>query len=582
MNKVSLLTISAILTSVFVPAGCSAQSAAYKNSQWSAAIIESYVKSGIDNSAETIKDYTKNMTRTDFAELAYNYLKYYGYAPSDVNPQSGFDDTDSPIAGILADLGIIKGKAPSEFDPDSLITREEAAQILYNICKAAGLKDVFETRLLSSYMYIDEKDISESSIDAVYNITFHGIMNGTGDDRFSPKENLTFEQAIASLSRLFDILPRESSVNFADTLNAGADKSSNYMLSPLSAKMALALAANGAEGETRSEIIKTMGIDRLGVFNASSERLIERYSESDIIKLNISNSVWINRSNNDMNFSEGYKKLISEYYHATADSVTNDDALGRINGWVNKSTNGKIDSIIDSADFDAALINAIYFKGSWVNRFEKSATQKEIFNERGGKKTQIDFMNTTAHFSNGYTDGVRIVELPYTNRSEVYDKSGNYVRTDTLDGADVSMYVLMPDEDRQINPCELIAKCRNENLLSDSEIELYMPKFKIEYSQTLNDTLKAAGISKAFTGQAEFAPMFDKDSMYIDKVLQKTYIDVDENGTEAAAVTAIVMEGASAMPAEPEIVRFDRPFTFVIMDNSENEALFVGEYAFAE
>ena len=278
----------------------------------------------------------------------------------------------------------------------------------------------------------------------------------------------------------------------------------------------------------------------------------------------------------------GYKKLISEYYKASAEAVTNDNALSRINGWVKESTNEKIDSIIDSPDFDSVLINAIYFKGTWLNRFEKNATQKDVFNERNGDKTETDFMNTTAHFNNAYTDNVRIIELPYTNRSDVFDNEGNYVRTETLDGADISMYILMPDSDIAINPCELISKCKSKNLLSSSNINLSMPKFKIEYSKNLNDVLKTAGINKAFTGQAEFSPMFDKGSMYIDKVLQKTYIDVDENGTEAAAVTAVIMECASAMPDEPEKLCLDRPFTFVIMDNTENEALFIGEYAYVE
>lgn len=582
MNKAILPAASAILAASFMSASCSAQGADYKNSSWSDQIISRYVQSGIGTSAENIKDYTKNITRLGFAGIVYDYLNHYGYITSGSESKVFFDDVDSPIPGVLANLGIIRGKSETEFAPDSFITREEAAEILYNICKLTEIEDVYETRLLSSYMYIDEKDMSDSAVDAIYNITFHGIMNGMGEDKFSPKENLTAEQAVAAAARLFDIVPKKGNGEFADLLNYYADSNSNYMFSPLSAKMALALAANGASGETRDEIIKAVGIDNLNEFNAKSEKLIEKYSKSDIIKLNISNSVWINNSNNDMSFSEGYKKLISEYYKASAEAVTNDNALSRINGWVKESTNEKIDSIIDSPDFDSVLINAIYFKGTWLNRFEKNATQKDVFNERNGDKTETDFMNTTAHFNNAYTDNVRIIELPYTNRSDIFDNKGNYVRTETLDGADISMYILMPDSDTAINPCELISKCKSKNLLSSSNINLSMPKFKIEYSKNLNDVLKTAGINKAFTGQAEFSPMFDKGSMYIDKVLQKTYIDVDENGTEAAAVTAVIMECTSAMPDEPEKLCLDRPFTFVIMDNTENEALFIGEYAYVE
>lgn len=583
MNKKALTAVSAILASMFVSCGCSAKKAKYTNSQWSAEIISRYVESGIGDSAENIKDYTKKITRMDFAKLAYDYLKYYGYISPDANTESSFDDVNSPIPGILAGLGVINGKTPTEFAPDSLITREEAAQILYNICKLAGLKDVYETRLLSSYMYIDEEDMSDGAVDAIYNVTFHDVMNGTGDDKFSPKENLTVEQAIASLSRLFDILPNVKNDDFADILNANADKSSNYILSPLSAKIALALAANGAEGETRDEIIKAAGINDLIAFNKKTEKLIDKYSKSDIINLNISNSVWINNGNNSMSFSKGYKKLVSEYYNATAESVTNDNALEKINGWVNKNTNGIIDKIIDSTNFDSALINAIYFKAAWINHFEKSDTQKAEFNERSGKKTETDFMNSTEYFKNADCDGVKVVELAYTDCADVFDKDGGYIHTDVLKDADIGMYVLMPEEDKEINPCEIISKCKKENKFAYTELDLYIPKFKIEYSKELNDTLQSAGIKKAFTDSAEFSPMFDDGSMKIDKVLQKAYINIDEDGTEAAAVTAVIMATEGVFePSDPEVVRFDKPFTFVIMDNGTNEALFVGEYAFVE
>ncbi|MBQ4526512.1 MAG: hypothetical protein II998_00405, partial [Clostridia bacterium] len=156
-------------------------------------------------------------------------------------------------------------------------------------------------------------------------------------------------------------------------------------------------------------------------------------------------------------------------------------------------------------------------------------------------------------------------------------ENGKYLGTKTVDGVDVRMYLLMSDSD--FAPEEALNNAR----FTSKYVALSMPKFKIEYASKMEAILKELGIEKAFSKKtADFKNMFDYGNMWIDSVFHKTYIDVNEEGTEAAAVTALSMDGASAnIPPEPVEIKFNKPFTFVIKDDANGEILFVGEYAFA-
>jgi len=172
------------------------------------------------------------------------------------------------------------------------------------------------------------------------------------------------------------------------------------------------------------------------------------------------------------------------------------------------------------------------------------------------------------------SDGVTVVELPYLNRENVFDDNGNYLGTKNSD-VNMSMYIIMSE--KELNPQQTL----DETIFTQQYVRLSLPKFKIEYSSFITDILKTMGIKKAFTSDAEFVNMFDKGNMWIDSVVHKTYINVDEQGTEAAAVTGIGM-GGSSMPPEPLSVSFNKPFSFVIKDNTSGEILFVGKYAYAQ
>jgi len=374
----------------------------------------------------------------------------------------------------------------------------------------------------------------------------------------------------------FGKLQKNENISFADVLNTNMPNDKNYMFSPFSVKMALMMAANGASENTRDEILKVTQVDNIDEYNKKAVNMLDSYSKTDILNVNVSNSIWINSDKTSQKFSNQYKEKLLKYYNATSDTVTEKTAVSRINGWVNEKTKGKIPAIISekNTDFWAMLVNAVYFKGNWMHEFNKQATKKDIFTSNDGTKTEVDFMNRIGWMKYSGSDGVTVVELPYLNRENVFDDNGNYLGTKNSD-VNMSMYIIMSE--KELNPQQTL----DETIFTQQYVRLSLPKFKIEYSSFITDILKTMGIKKAFTSDAEFVNMFDKGNMWIDSVVHKTYINVDEQGTEAAAVTGIGM-GGSSMPPEPLSVSFNKPFSFVIKDNTSGEILFVGKYAYAQ
>jgi len=379
---------------------------------------------------------------------------------------------------------------------------------------------------------------------------------------------------------LFCATPAKS--YFADDLNSGMPKNSNYMFSPLSIKMALVLAANGAVGETYKEISEVAEIYDIAQYNETAKSLIESYLEAKAVKLSIANSIWLNKDESTKNFARTYKDTVYSYYGAEAKEVDRKNAVKTINNWVADKTNEKIPEIINSADFWAALVNAVYFSGNWNNEFEEELTSKDNFYNFNGTVSKAEFMQNTANFMYFADDKTTVIELPYESTTHTLNDDGS-VADFHRDNVNISMYIMMTDYENRVAELENIIGLGR---MKGQRIHLYVPKFKIETSIELNDILKNAGIIKAFDAfEAEFEKMFDKKdefNMYIDKILHKTYINVDEKGTEAAAVTAIMMAGAASAPTEPIEVKFDKPFTFVIRDNTNEEILFMGEYMIAE
>lgn len=344
----------------------------------------------------------------------------------------------------------------------------------------------------------------------------------------------------------------------------------NYMVSPFSLKMAMSLAANGADGTTKDEILTAFGIDNLDSYNTAAKELIERYEGTSSVKLNVANSIWLNKdvAGKDIKFTDEYKKLVSEYYKGTASEEDAKNIAMKINSWVEKKTNNKIKNLLSEGDakFLSVLVNTIYFKGEWAEQFEEYATKEEDFTDRNGKVEKTDFMHKTERYRFYEDENMKMVRVPYK-------------------GGKTAMYLVLPTNEDKMD----IATALDN--MNSYKVRLSFPKFKTEYSLSFKEILKHIGIEKAFEKwEAEFDEVMFKgvkegENVYVDDVLQKTFIEVDENGTEAAAATAVIMNKATSIgPGMEEIKEFkaDRPFIYFIRDDVTHEVLFIGEYAFTK
>lgn len=339
-------------------------------------------------------------------------------------------------------------------------------------------------------------------------------------------------------------------------------KDQNYMISPFSIKMAMMMAANGANGYTQKEILSALGVSSIDEYNQKANDIITRYNSNKDVNLNVANSIWLNKTEaTGANFKDTYKKIISDFYKGVAMEENADIIASKINDFIAKETNNKITNVLPTerpADFLSALVNTIYFKGSFENQFDTANTKKDTFTDRNGNKSEIDFMNQTKHFGYYENDGVQMLKMNYSGR-------------------DIAMYILLNDDDKDVDINDIISK------MEYKKVSVSMPKFKTEFTKSFVDVLKQMGINIAFTNVADFSNMFDNVEVHISDVIHKTFIEVDENGTEAAAATVILIAKSSLpMPEEIKEFKANKPFSYFIRDEVSGEILFLGEYAFAK
>lgn len=370
----------------------------------------------------------------------------------------------------------------------------------------------------------------------------------------------------------------DEGASFADNFMKLTARDGNRMVSPYSAKMCLALLANGAEGETKQQILDAIGITDLDAYNAEVKETLARYeSYAGVLALNTANSLWINRSSFDGEFLPDYRARMQEFFSAEAREVTSDNSVEEVNAWANEKTNGKIDSILteDHRDFAIALANAVYFKAAWETPFEEYRTKEGEFTDAQGVVSKLDFMNATDRFGYYEGDGVKAIQLDYGKRGEKDGKP--YYLADK--NYSFSMYLMLADGELDVE------KFLNENAqFAKENVHVSIPKFELEYSVSMNDILMSLGMVDAFDEDlADLSGLTGKDGLYVSDVLQKTYINVDEEGTEAAAVTAITLDECAAVYVEePKEFIADKPFYFAIRDNTNGELLFVGRYETAK
>jgi serine protease inhibitor len=340
----------------------------------------------------------------------------------------------------------------------------------------------------------------------------------------------------------------------------------SLFISPVSVSMALGMTLNGANGTTRDAMIQTLEFSGLSLtdINSSYKSLISLLSGIDPkVTLQIANSIW---HRPELNVEQAFKDVNQLNFNAEINSLNFSDpnATNIINAWVNRCTNGKISKIISDqipSEIVMYLINAIYFKGTWTKTFDTSATRDDVFLRPDGSHASCKMMYQKGSMKYYADNQVQAIDLPYGD-------------------AGFSMTILLPAIGTNIDDFagKLTQQVWNSSTssLASREVELYFPKFKFEYEKTLNDMLKSMGMSVAFSRtDADFTNIDKRGQLYISEVKHKTFVQVDEEGTEAAAVTSVGI-GATSVGQNP-VMRVDRPFIFAIRENNSETVLFIGK-----
>jgi len=343
------------------------------------------------------------------------------------------------------------------------------------------------------------------------------------------------------------------------------DDSPNIMISPASVSIALGMAYNGSETTTRDafeEVLNYEGLSREEINEITKELISVLVTNVKGNLLEIANSMWYDEG---FPVEQQFIDLNTNYYDAEVREIDfrTASAVKTINQWVSDNTNGKIDEIIDAIDpaMMMILINAIYFNSVWEIEFDPDDTQDQPFyRDDRSLFGQVEMMHLESTVNASFTEKFNAVELPYKNKK-------------------FSMFLFLPSEGSTVN--ELLAQLDGstwnswlEDFTERKDFTITMPKFKFEYDRSMAEDLKAMGLEVAFTDQADFSGISPVD-LLISDVIHKTYIDVNEEGTEAAAVTAIVFETTSIGPYNG--IRLDRPYLFAITENSSKSILFIGK-----
>ena len=345
----------------------------------------------------------------------------------------------------------------------------------------------------------------------------------------------------------------------------------NFFLSPYSISTALAMTRGGARGETAAQMAKAMHFDlaqeKLHPAFAALESGLNAVQQKGQVKLAVANSLWPQKGHV---FLPAYLDLCRINYGVAVKPLdfagATESARQTINAWVEDKTNRKIQELIKPGILDATtrlvLVNAIYFKGNWSSQFDKQLTKPGPFHVSAGKTVETPMMQATKEFRYAESPEAQALELSYA-------------------GNDLSMLVLLPRDannlaafERSLSPDKLYAWIRS---LRSREVQLWLPKFKTTSEFSLNQTLAALGMTDAFTPRADFSGMDGTTDLFISAVIHKAFVEVNEEGTEAAAATAVVMKlSAVHIPEEPVVFRADHPFLFLIRDNRTGSILFLG------
>lgn len=369
----------------------------------------------------------------------------------------------------------------------------------------------------------------------------------------------------------FDVTMVEKTNDFGFALYKNmAAGNDNMMISPVSMSLALEMAYNGAAGETKEAMAKALNVQGIDVerLNKNNRALIYLLMTADPkVTLDIANSVWMYEN---FEFAESFLITVKNDYQADAQDLDFGDpkSAAVINKWVNDETEGTIDQIVAppiDPETIMLLINAVYFKGAWTSPFDKELTTEQNFKTADNQQVMVPMMYQTGSFDYFKTSNFQALRLPYG------------------DDQQMSMMLFLPNEGTSLNDFQKQLNQDNWSnwmpLFEAQEGSVMIPRFTMEYENSLKQVLTDLGMGVAFEpGKADFSGLAAETSageIYINEVKHKTYIQVDEVGTEAAAVTSVEI-GLTSMPVYDFELKFDRPFFYAIQDSETGAIVFMG------
>jgi len=345
-------------------------------------------------------------------------------------------------------------------------------------------------------------------------------------------------------------------------------ESKNIFFSPSSVSWCLSMLFNGAGGSTKQEMAQALQISGLSLqeLNSAYGEWRNTFVNPDPkVEIDIANSIWSRRG---LAFKPEFLQTNKNFYAAEVSELDFNDpqSLLTINSWVKNKTRGKIEKIIDqiSADSVLFLINAIYFKGKWAKEFDPAKTKEQNFNTSPGKQEHVKMMHQHGDYQYQEQPEFQSVSLAYGNGR-------------------LKMHVFLPSKDFGLSKFhQMLTHANWEKWMTqyeESEGNIGLPRFRIEYETTLNDALKALGMKNAFDpAQADFGGMITGSQRpFVSQVKHKAFVEVNEEGTEAAAATSTEIRIVSMpIPKKTFQMIVDRPFFFAIRDNSTGAVLFMG------
>ncbi len=392
----------------------------------------------------------------------------------------------------------------------------------------------------------------------------------SSEEASRPQTNKEYENMDAEYLTLTDAQDSIIAKNntFAVKLFEKTAKMQSTVISPISVSYLMAMLANGANGQTKADIMKALQLEEkdLDEMNALYKMMIQRCGNTGKgTTLNIANYFAMNK---EVKLEDAYANKMKNIYNAGIESLdfTSSKTTAHINNWCKKNTNGMIPSIIDKVDANASayIMNAIFFNGTWADKFSKSQTKNENFRGYTRDITMVPMMHKSDKLLYWGNDMYTAVRIPYSNSS-------------------YTMTVMLPNEGVSID--EMLKTMENADLTAwrqDAEqciVDLKLPRFTTEADVTLNNIISELGAANIFNSNADFTNIA-KSNMFVSQMFQKAKIEVSEEGTKAAAVTAAIMTMSALPTEEPKHVTFhaNRPFVYMITEANTNAIFFMGQY----